>query len=574
MSHGIDDHIDHLIRRLGSDDAAEVRTAGEQLLRLGAQAAPALRQALAGATPNARKAAAFLLGKAGRDRASAEALLRALGDSEPKVRKNAAVALGQIGDESAAGPLSDALAAESFEWVRTSLILALGKIGGATARQALEALAATAAAGADSTASAVSGQGEAASPAEREALRKSLDRLSGPAADLAWRPGARLGLPVYAAVPPGFEDIAAEEMLEHGLSRPEPAGHGFLRLPGSEIPGGRLAALRCLLDLRLLLADVPAPLDPGGIPAALARALVGPLSTDGEGGLLARWRDWLETPDPVLRYRFSLDGIRVPKVVFLQTLAIARDALAPHGLADSPSSYAALLRVEIADGRLRIWLVPTFESSRRFAYREADVGAAIDPVVAACLARLIRTSRRGEAEGRSGGLVFDPTCGSATLLIERALLDEPNAPRSAGLPEPPQGLRLAGSDISPTAVRAAETNIAAAGLANRIRVRRADATEPAAWPLCREVLANLPFGWRSASQDRDLAGLYQGLVANLARALEPGGRALLYTASARLLVPVLARTPQLAVRNERTVESGGLKVGVWVLERAGEPARD
>lgn len=563
MSHGIDDHIDHLIGRLGSDDATEVRAAGDQLLRLGSQAAPALRQALAGATPNARKAAAFLLGKAGRDRASVETLLRALGDSEPKVRKNAAVALGQIGDESAAGPLGEALAAESFEWVRSSLILALGKIGGATARQALEALAATAAAGA------LSNQGEAASPAEREALRKSLDRLSGPAADLAWRPGARLGLPVYAAVPPGLEDIAAEEMLEHGLPRPEPAGHGFLRLPGSEIPGGRLATLRCLLDLRLLLAEVPAPLDPGGIPAALARALAGPLSTAGEGGLLAHWRDWLETPDPALRYRFSLDGIRVPKVVFLQTLATARDALAPHGLADSPSSYAALLRVEIADGRLRIWLVPTFESSRRFAYREADVGAAIDPVVAACLARLIRTSRRGEAKGRNGGLVFDPTCGSATLLIERALLDEPTAPGpESGSPEPPQDLRFAGSDISPTAVRAAETNIAAAGLAHRIRVRRADAMEPAAWPLCREVLANLPFGWRSASQDRDLAGLYQGLVANLARALEPGGRAVLYTASGRLLAPVLARTPQLTVRNERTVESGGLKVGIWVLERA------
>jgi SAM-dependent methyltransferase len=569
MSHGIDDHIDHLIRRLGSDDAAEVRAAGDQLLRLGAQAAPALRQALAGATPNARKAAAFLLGKAGRDRASAEALLRALGDSEPKVRKNAAVAIGQIGDEGAAGPLSDALAAESFEWVRSSLILALGKIGGATARQALEALAATATA----ALAADSSHGEATSPAEREALRKSLDRLSGPAADLAWRPGARLGLPVYAAVPPGLEDIAAEEMLEQGLARPEPAGHGLLRLPGSEIPGGRLAALRCLLDLRLLLADLPAPLDPGEIPAALAKALTGPLSTEGDGGLLARWRDWLETPDPVLRYRFSLDGIRVPKVVFLQTLATARDTLAPHGLADSPSSYAALLRVEVADSRLRIWLVPTFESSRRFAYREADVGAAIDPVVAACLARLIRSSRRGEAEGRKGGLVFDPTCGSATLLIERARLDEPTAPGPAsGSPEPPQGLQFAGSDVSPTAVRAAETNIAAAGLANRIRVRRADAIEPAAWPLCREVLANLPFGWRSASQDRDLAGLYQGLVANLARALEPGGRAVLYTASYRLLAPVLARTPQLAVRNERTVESGGLKVGVWVLERADEPA--
>ncbi len=539
MSHGTDDHIEHLIHRLGSDDPAASRAAGDLLLRLGARAAPALRQILAEGRPNARKAAAFLLGKAGRDRQTATALTQALGDSEPKVRKNAAVALGQVADESAAGPLCDALAGETFEWVRTSLILALGKLGGPVARQALAALAAAEPAEPGT---------EAASPAEREALRKSLDRLSGPAADLAWRPGIRLDQPIYATVPPGLEDVAVEEILERGLPRPEAAGPGLLRLAGA-VPGGVLATLRCLLDLRLLLAEVPLPAEPAGIPAALAQALAVPLS---EGGLLARWRDWLETPDLALRYRFSLDGIRVPKAVFLATLATARDALAPHALADSPSSYAALLRVEAADDRLRVWLVPTFESSRRFAYREADVGAAIDPVVAACLARLVRAGGSG---GQAKGLVFDPTCGSATLLIERARLD------SAA------GLRLAGCDISPTAVRAAQTNVAAAGLADRITVRRADAIDPAAWPICREVLANLPFGWRSASQDRDLAGLYRGLVANLARALAPGGRAVLYTANAHALRSALERAPQLAVRGERTVESGGLKVGVWVLER-------
>ena len=125
---------------------------------------------------------------------------------------------------------------------------------------------------------------------------------------------------------------------------------------------------------------------------------------------------------------------------------------------------------------------------------------------------------------------------------------------------------LSGIDISPTAIRAATGNVIAAGLASRIAVRQGDAGDPAAWPdHCDEVLANLPFGHRT--EDRNLDGLYRRVVGNIGRTLAVGGRALLYTAHAKTVIALLRRTPRLAVREERRVESGGLQVGVWLVER-------
>jgi 23S rRNA G2445 N2-methylase RlmL len=173
------------------------------------------------------------------------------------------------------------------------------------------------------------------------------------------------------------------------------------------------------------------------------------------------------------------------------------------------------------------------------------VGAAINPVLGACLARVVRT---GPAAS-----VFDPTCGSATLLIERALLD----PQTS----------LVGLDISPTACAAATTNIVAAGFQARIAVSRGDAADPSTWPICDEVLANLPFGLRTAREDADLEALYRDLLGNLVKQLRSGGRALLYTSHRDLLQPLLeAHIDKLELRRRFRVRSGGLWVDAWLLE--------
>jgi precorrin-6B methylase 2 len=417
-----------------------------------------------------------------------------LDDESPQARRIAAIALGKRGGENAVAALRDALHRETVAWVRPSMILALGKIGGDEARAALATV-------------------EPRSDAEGEALRKARDRVSGPAVGFSWRGSG----PVFASVPVGFEDVAIGE-----------AGNASLVRRGMIALASRPRGLRCIYDLRILIAEGAA----GAFGQTVRKAEV-------------RWREWISSQSDVLPYRFSLENVRTTKQEFNDLLRLARETFSPQGLVDSPSSYAAMLRVEADADATRIWLVPTFEPDQRFAYRIDDVGASINPVVGACLARLVR--RHGES------VVVDPTCGSGTLLIERALLDP--------------GTTLSGIDISPTAIRAATRNIIAAGLAAHIAVRQGDGGDASAWPeRCDEVVANLPFGIRT--EDRNLDGLYRRIVGNIARTLSPGGRALLYTAHAKTLVALLRRTTKLTIVEERRVESGGLQVGVWLLGRS------
>jgi 23S rRNA G2445 N2-methylase RlmL len=419
-----------------------------------------------------------------------------LDDPSPQGRRVAAIALGKRPGSGAVAALASALAAEEVAWVRPSIILALGKIGGEEARKVLAAI-------------------EPRSDAEREALRKARDRISGPATGFAWKNDS----PLFARVPIGLEDVAIAEAGERGIK-------GTMIRPGTIALSSR-AALRCIDDLRILIAE--------GAAADFAETV---------RGAQVRWRDWISSESDVLPYRFSLENVRVTKQEFNDLLRLARETFSRQGLFDSPSSYAAMLRVEADADATRIWLVPTFEPDERFAYRVADVGASINPVVGACLARLVRRGDRG--------VVVDPTCGSGTLLIERAMLDRDTT--------------LSGIDISPTAIRAAAGNVIAASLAARIAIRQGDGGDAASWPdHCDEVLANLPFGIRT--EERNLDGLYRRIIGNIARTLSPGGRALLYTTRGKTLTALLRRNPKVKVAGERRVSSGGLDAGVWLLER-------
>jgi 23S rRNA G2445 N2-methylase RlmL len=430
-----------------------------------------------------------------------------LNDESPQARRIAAIALGKRGGKGAAAALRIALTQEDVSWVRPSMILALGRIGDDDARAALAGI-------------------EPRSEAEAEALRKARDRVSTPATGFAWRADAAIDH-AFASVPVGLEDVAVAEAVERGIAASKVRA-GLIELGVK--PAGLRDLLRCVHDVRLLVAEGPA--------GAFAETI-----------RLARlpWREWIGSESGSLPYRFSLENVRVTRQQFNDVLRLARETFAPLGLVDSPSNYAAMLRVEADADATRIWLVPTFETDERFTYRISDVGASINPVVGACLARLVL--------GTATRIIVDPTCGSGTLLIERARLD-PGAIVSM----------LSGIDISPTAIRAATGNIIAAGLASRIAVRQGDGGDHAAWPdHCDEVLANLPFGHRT--EDRNLDGLYRRIVGNIGRTLAVGGRALLYTAHAKTVVALLRRTPSLALREERRVESGGLQVGVWLVER-------
>lgn len=351
-----------------------------------------------------------------------------------------------------------------------------------------------------------------------------------------------MAVTISLELPSGMEGVAREEAKEQGVLLLDGDCPGTLRCAPGCPPWRLLPALRCVYGLVIEAGKGP-PLrfeQPAQAAAGVAALIA------GRSGL-RQWRDWLEAEENLLRYRFSVECPRLPRDQFRLLLAVVRKAYLSFDLLDSPSDYDVelILHADAAGSRLSVR--PSFMKDTRFLYRRRDVGAAIHPVIAACLARLCRTTARGT--------VFDPTCGSATLLIERALMD--------------RDLHLIGQDISRTAIAAARANVEAAGLADRITLRRGDSARPENWPACHEVLANLPFGMRTRHQDMDLPALYRAILDNLSHCLQPGGRAVCYTASRTLfeaaLAPVLGR---LHLEGRLCLQAGGLWVHAWTLRSA------
>lgn len=538
-----DRELSALIHALGSDDRHALHRAGERL-KLLAQTQPKVRAALLHtlrkADAAARKGAAFLLGERRADAETVAALAAAVvEDAEPKVRKNAAVSLGRSGAQAAVAALRTALDRETVSWVRPSLILAIGAVGGPAAVAALEAT-------------------TARDAVESEALRKALDhaRASTATSDaprLAFRPSYTGPLPLLLPTPIGLESVALAEARQRGLAAPTLFSKGLLHCAEGTRPEAT-EALRCTYGPRIGLGKGPSlPLGERAELRATEQAL---RSLFEKSPGLAAVREFLTTPsfgDAELRYRFAIEtppGSPPPRRELLRLLLPTVRALcAPHGLIDSPANYDFELRVSPThDGSLLV-LVPSFLRDARFAYRVRDVGASIHPVVAAGLARLVDTG--------PGAQVLDPTCGSATLLVERAQLDDTSL--------------LHGFDVSPTAVAAAQENLAAAGLAARIAIERSDARHKTSWQPATEVLCNLPFGLRTGRTELDERGLeilYTAVWEQLDAFLSEAGQAVLYTAAERLLLSTFEKQPRrVGIRERLRIASGGLVSSAFVISR-------
>lgn len=190
------------------------------------------------------------------------------------------------------------------------------------------------------------------------------------------------------------------------------------------------------------------------------------------------------------------------------------------------------------------------ESLHRRGYRAQQGAAPLKENLAAAL--LLRA--RWPQLAADGAPLFDPMCGSGTLLIEGALLAADIAPgllrgaagcqrwrghdaaawsalvaeaearRVAGLARLPP---IRGGDRDPRMVAAARENAARAGLAGHLELEVADALTQrfAGAPRPGLVVCNLPYGERLG--DADLAALYRAFGAHLRQAFEGWEAALL-----------------------------------------------
>jgi 23S rRNA G2445 N2-methylase RlmL len=189
------------------------------------------------------------------------------------------------------------------------------------------------------------------------------------------------------------------------------------------------------------------------------------------------------------------------------------------------STDAPVLHLRVGRGDVEVAMDAVGEPLARRGYRLEGGAAPLRETHAAALLRW--------AGYQPGMALWDPTCGSGTLLIEAALLGQPvrSAPlacrRWPGL-EPQQAIaiapqpgvstvgRIEGGDLDPATVAVAQRNLERAGLGARVEVLQRELgqwREPPSDPRGL-VVSNLPWGVRLShrSEARRLAERWAAVV--------------------------------------------------------------
>ena len=218
-------------------------------------------------------------------------------------------------------------------------------------------------------------------------------------------------------------------------------------------------------------------------------------------------------------------------------------------LRNNPSGYPLTLRLVGLGRKVVLLLGPSISVKERFAYRQADVGASINPVLAAAMVRL--------APPVEGGMVIDPTCGSGTLLAERLAFSN-------------EALAL-GIDLIPRAKRSFQTNLGAGSPEGRFSSRLGERALTANWEKSKTVLANLPFGLRVRQSHQELEKLYAGVLRNSVDFLEPDGRVIVTSSFETLLDQAFAHIAgRLRILARYRAETGGIHYQIVVAAKPQE----
>jgi len=437
------------------------------------------------------------------------ALLASLRDDDPKLRKNAARLMGELKKAAYAGPLILALRCEAQEYARPSMLLALGAIG---TPEAVEALAAFSA-----------GVGEDKhAKAQREALRAA--RALNVPPPVHGFSGLGRAYEIELRTPDRLSGVAAEELRALRFS-PDIVSRDAVRVRTEDL--SRVYRARCFHEALFPVAM--------GVPAD-GRAI----ADAAQGALLSLLQDSSDAPGPY-GYRIEVRGV-TDRGSLAKAIAAS---IGDDALVNAPSSYDAELRVEIYGDRANLFLKLYTCRDPRFPYRKHTLPASIHPATAAAVLRYAL----GKPE--KGKRVLDPCCGSGTMLFERERL----APCAA----------LTGVDIAKDAIAMARENAdAGKSAAQFVRSDLSDFTAHRAYD---EVIANLPFGNRVGSHEKN-ERLYAALLDKLPAWLKPGGIAVLYTMEFTLLKTLVReREKTLELLSQGTTAAGGLMPGIFLLKR-------
>lgn len=244
-------------------------------------------------------------------------------------------------------------------------------------------------------------------------------------------------------------------------------------------------------------------------------------------------------------YWLTCDNSEPDRIQKLKSVILKNDV----GLKNDPSDYTQTIKLSSDGNRAIVLIGPSISVKQRFSYRAKDVEGSINPVLAACLVRLM--------PAQLTGLTVDPTCGSGTLLFERLRY----AVGSNGL----------GMDINPDVQAAFSENLSLCNhLSTEARFLQADAKDAQHWEPCTSVVANLPFGIRLKDSPANLERLYSDIMRNALDRLAPDGRILLTSSFKRGLETAVQKSGDKAKLLSRyRTEIGGLFYHVIVVGKLG-----
>ncbi|MDP1880623.1 MAG: THUMP domain-containing protein [Parachlamydiaceae bacterium] len=209
------------------------------------------------------------------------------------------------------------------------------------------------------------------------------------------------------------------------------------------------------------------------------------------------------------------------------------------------------------------------EALHKRGYRQESVEAPIKETLAAALLHL--------AKYQADDVLFDPCCGSGTILIEAALMATKTPPgflrRQWGFMHHPrfntiewlqvknaidadriplQKNRISGIDISRNSVRATKINLKAAGFHHLIPIEISDFREYRCLPTPNLIVTNPPHGGRLDDEEQ-LRPLYRALGQFMKESCSKPGRGYIFTGNLEL-----AKEVGLAANRRYELSNGGI----------------
>ena len=461
---------------------------------------------------------------------SKEKLSALLYHSDPKVRKNACGIIGELSDPSYLEALYAAYDTEDQLFARYSYVLAIGNCGGAMdaerLRKALNDLQAREKTTTDND-SVVTNNKHINE--EKLALTRAIDKLSPPVRhDFK---GFETPVPMLLTVMNYQYQLTLRELEENSIEG-RLVEDGILIM---EKDLNKIYSVRTFYELFYPLEDC---IDLEFDYKVLAAAIIDANIVD----FLNQCHDNDSNAPFGYRVEFKTADYNRDRSDFVKNLARELDELSCGNLKNSPSSYEVEVRIVEKNNLCSVFIKLYSFKDNRFDYRLNDLATSINPVTAAIVIKSIEKWLTPSAK------VIDPFCGTGTMLIERAKLQECET--------------LTGVDIFRTAISAATTN---SNLANvPITLIDKDILEYSTTTPFDELITNMPFDNKSATHNK-YADLYSAFVHKIPALVRPGGMAFVYTIEKQLFREVLLDTQQLELLQEIKIESGRLTPHVFVL---------